>query len=473
MSQTYFALLTAIGEAKLANALSLGTQLEISQMAVGDGNGDLPTPTRDQTRLINERYRASLNNLAPDPLNPSQIIAELVIPETEGGYWLREMGLFDAAGDLVAVSNCPPSYKPQMAEGSGRTQVLRMVLIVSSTEAVQLKIDPSVVLATRQYVDQVAQAHLDHPDPHAQYRLRGRFTHFTAHATLTASHEGVVVVDAAKGARTLTLPPANAALGVRDFLIRRLDNTGNRVKVQTAGSDRIKFHTHLRSEGYPFLVLMGAGDWWHLRSDGAGNWWPVGRFDGTPVGHISFAAGVSFAPGGYGVPNGGTLSRAEWPWVWDHAQASGMLVGEAARRGNEGSWATGNGTSTFRLPDARGEFIRLLDENRGVDAGRQAGSWQDGTWIRTVVQEWSGSDMDHGAYIMGTAYAQPDGRISTVGTGGAVPPGAKVAGGNPYPLETTDNSCIGEATLETAQAINNWIRLRSRNMAYPGRIKLI
>lgn len=169
MSQTYFAILTAVGEAKLANAAALGTQLQISRMAVGDGNGNLPVPIRTQTALVNETYRADLNELKVDPLNASQIIAELVIPETEGGYWLREMGLYDAAGDLIAVANCPPSYKPEMAEGSGRTQVLRMVLIVSSTAAVQLKIDPSVVLATRAYADSLIAVHMAAADPHPQY----------------------------------------------------------------------------------------------------------------------------------------------------------------------------------------------------------------------------------------------------------------------------------------------------------------
>lgn len=169
MSQTYFALLTAVGEAKLANAAALGTQLQISRMAVGDGNGVLPVPIRTQTALVHETYRADLNELNVDPLNASQIIAELVIPETEGGYWLREMGLYDAAGDLIAVANCPPSYKPQLAEGSGRTQIMRMVLIVSSTAAVQLKIDPSVVLATRAYADAIMVGHLAAADPHPQY----------------------------------------------------------------------------------------------------------------------------------------------------------------------------------------------------------------------------------------------------------------------------------------------------------------
>ncbi|MDT3721412.1 phage tail protein [Pseudomonas oryzihabitans] len=153
MSQTYYAILTAIGEAKLANAAALNTTLKIAKMAVGDGGGAVPTPTRTQTALAGEWYRAGLNTLSVDPNNSSQIIAELVIPEASGGNWIREMGLYDGDGNLIAVANTPPSYKPQLAEGSGRTQVLRMILVVSSTSSVELKIDPSVILATRQYVD--------------------------------------------------------------------------------------------------------------------------------------------------------------------------------------------------------------------------------------------------------------------------------------------------------------------------------
>lgn len=188
MSQTYYAILTAVGEAKLANASALGTQLQISRMAVGDGGGNLPTPIRTQTALIGERYRADLNTLQTDPVNASQIIAELVIPETTGGWWIREMGLYDATGDLIAVSNCPPSYKPQMAEGSGRTQVLRMVLIVSSTAAVQLKIDPSVVLATRAYADNLIAVHQSAQNPHPQY---AKAAELQALAGLIGLSEGV------------------------------------------------------------------------------------------------------------------------------------------------------------------------------------------------------------------------------------------------------------------------------------------
>ncbi len=205
MSQTYYALLTAVGEAKLANAAALGTQLQISRMAVGDGNGVLPTPTREQTALVAEKYRAGLNELKPDPVNASQIIAELVIPETTGGFWIREMGLYDEAGDLIAVSNCPPSYKPQMAEGSGRTQVLRMVLIVSSTSAVQLKIDPSVILATREFVVTTVAAELAKLDSKQSVRVA------TTAAIVLSGLQTIDGVSVAVGNRVLVKNQAAAA----------------------------------------------------------------------------------------------------------------------------------------------------------------------------------------------------------------------------------------------------------------------
>ncbi|WP_431482119.1 phage tail protein [Pseudomonas gorinensis] len=149
----FFAILTAVGEAKQANAAALGTSWTFAQMAVGDANGTDPIPSRTQTKLINERRRAPLNQVKVDPSNASVIIAEQIIPESVGGWWVREIGLYDAAGDLVAIANCAPTYKPLLAQGSGRTQVIRINLIVSSTSNIELKIDPSVVLATREYVD--------------------------------------------------------------------------------------------------------------------------------------------------------------------------------------------------------------------------------------------------------------------------------------------------------------------------------
>lgn len=180
MTAKYLAILTNQGAARLANAAALGTKLNLTQMAVGDANGTLSTPDPAQTKLINQKRIAPLNLLTVDPANASQIIAEQIIPENEGGFWIREIGLYDDDGILIAVANCPETYKPQLQEGSGRTQTIRMILIVSSTSAITLKIDPSVVLATRQYVDDkiievkayadnLLVAHIAAADPHAQY----------------------------------------------------------------------------------------------------------------------------------------------------------------------------------------------------------------------------------------------------------------------------------------------------------------
>ncbi len=154
MKPIYFAILTARGEEKLAQATANQATLKLIEMAVGDGNDTLPQPDRTQTRLVNEQRRAPINTLFVDPLNPYQLIAEQIIPEDEGGWWIREIGLFDENGDLCAIANCPPTYKPKLAEGSGRTQIIRLVLAVTCTDVVELKINPDIVLATRQYVDQ-------------------------------------------------------------------------------------------------------------------------------------------------------------------------------------------------------------------------------------------------------------------------------------------------------------------------------
>jgi hypothetical protein len=155
----FFAILTNVGMAKQANADALGVAWKITEMGVGDANpGGLadppnPVPAATQTKLLSEWRRKPLNQLRVDPVNPAVIIAEQIIPADEGGKWIREIGLYDADGDLVAVANCAPSFKPLLSQGSGRTQVVRMNFVVSSTGNITLKIDPAVVLATREYVD--------------------------------------------------------------------------------------------------------------------------------------------------------------------------------------------------------------------------------------------------------------------------------------------------------------------------------
>ena len=242
MATKYYALLTNVGAAKLANATALGEQVEITQMAVGDGNGALPTPNPAQTALVHELRRAPLNTLTIDPVNTNQIIAEQVIPEDVGGWWIREIGLYDSKGDLIAIANCAETYKPLLQEGSGRMQVIRVILIVSSTQAVTLKIDPSVVLATRQYVDdQIIQvkafvdqqlaAHIAAADPHKQYApkaspaLTGTPTAPTA--AQTVNNTQIATTEFVKSAIAALVASSPAALDTLNELAAALGNDPN------------------------------------------------------------------------------------------------------------------------------------------------------------------------------------------------------------------------------------------------------
>ncbi|SFT96101.1 phage tail protein [Halomonas saccharevitans] len=155
----FYTLLTDVGQAKLANAVALGSTIDITELAVGDGGGSLPTPDSSATALVNEVRRAPINTSTTDPDNPSWIVVEQVLPPDVGGWTIREIGIFDVDGDLIGIGNYPETYKPVLAEGSSRTQTVRFVLEVSDTAAVTLKVDPSVVLATREYVDQERAEH--------------------------------------------------------------------------------------------------------------------------------------------------------------------------------------------------------------------------------------------------------------------------------------------------------------------------
>ena len=760
----FFAILTAVGEAKQANADALGVPWTFSQMGVGDANGIDPVPSRTQNSLINERRRAPLNQLKVDPQNLNVIIAEQVIPPDVGGWWIREIGLYDTDGDLVAVANCAPSFKPLLSQGTGKTQVVRLNIIVTSTANVQLKIDPSVVLATREWVTeelakqdfkhsvlaattanialsglqtvdgvvltpgarvlvknqatakdnglylvvaggawtrctdadasikvtpgllvsvekgtanadsawqlvtdgpitlgvtalvfemafgrtgvagtyrsvtvdkygrvvaatnpttlagygitdalsvfssgaadigkiinssvvyqnpsaghlnplgpaagpvltvsfadasgfqlygrddsllfrghsggaygqvrtvwhtgnfdpllkanlvsptftglplaptaavgtnntqlattafvQVALSRLVDSSPGALDTLRelaaalGNDANFSAtvmaqiatKADKATTLAGYGITDAMAKARYATLSESaaldlgaasffllNATAGARDFqlpasvvgltgvdlIVRRLDNSGNRLVVKASGSDKIRFHTHLRGEGYPFFVLMGAGDYWHLRCDGQGSWWPISRYDNTALGRPVFETTMELSPGGYGLLNGPVLVRSEWPWLWDHAQQSGMLTTEAARAGMEGGWTSGDGAQTFRGPEGRSEFFRVLDESRGVDAGRVAGSGQGSANLSHDHKDY---------YLYGGAAAG-----TTAPTGSYYAKNYFANNTNIVLTSTTDHASSAGAFSRVSGGAES----RPRNIALPGRIKMI
>ncbi|MDP9534459.1 phage tail protein [Pseudomonas protegens] len=400
----FFAILTAVGEAKQANATALGTPWTFKEMAVGDANGTDPIPNRAQTKLINEWRRAPVNQVRTDPANPNIIITEQVIPPDVGGRWIREIGLFDADGDLVAVANCAPSFKPLLAQGTGKTQVIRMNFIVANTAQIVLKIDPAVVLATREYVDNAvieALAKLD-------------FKHSAVVATTAnIALSGIQTIDG-------VLLPADARVLVKnqtqakDNGLYVVSSTGVWTRAQDAD-------TSLEVTPGLFVSIekgtVNGDSVWQLVTDGpivlgttplafematgrtgvsAGSYANVtvdkygrviaGTNPSTLAGHgitdtytkaeiesivaqsssLPVGSMVAFprasVPPGFLEIDGSVQSVAAYPDL-------AAYLGTTFNKGDEGA---GN----FRLPESRGEFLRGWDHGRGVDPGRVLGSWQ-------------------------------------------------------------------------------------------------
>lgn len=165
----FYTLLTSHGAALLTTAYYSGVPLSLSHLAVGDGNGQPVTPTEAMSALVREVHRVPLSSLNSDSANPNWLVAEAVLPSNVGGWTVREVGLLDANGQLIAIGNFPDTYKPLLAEGSGRDLLIRMIIETGNAESVALTVDPGVVLATSQTVINAVVAHEAKPDPHPQY----------------------------------------------------------------------------------------------------------------------------------------------------------------------------------------------------------------------------------------------------------------------------------------------------------------
>ncbi|HCK0780226.1 TPA: phage tail protein, partial [Escherichia coli] len=338
-----------------------GSKLNLTQMAVGDANGVLPTPDPAQTKLINQKRIAPLNLLSVDPNNQSQIIAEQIIPENEGGFWIREIGLYDDEGVLIAVANCPETYKPQLQEGSGRTQTIRMILVVTNIEAITLKIDPSVVLATRKYVDDEVlelrlyvddqmRNHIAAQDPHTQYAQKHNPT-FTGEPKAPTPAAGnnttrIATTEFVQAAITALINGAPATLDTLKEIAAAINNDpkfSTTINNALSGKQPLdETLTHLSGKDVAgLLAYLGLGE---------GSVLPVG----VPVPWPS-----ATLPTGWLKCNGAAFSAEEYP--------------ELAKA-----------YPTNILPDLRGEFIRGWDDGRGVDSSRTLLSWQKGSYL---VQE--------------------------------------------------------------------------------------
>lgn len=285
MTAKYRALLTDQGKALLANAAATGQKLEITQMAVGDGGGAATLPSESQTTLVNEKRRATLNSLQVNANSSNQVIAEQVIPEDTGGWWIRELGLYDKNGVLVAVANTPDTYKPLLAEGAGRTQVVRMVLLVKGDASAVIVADKTAVLVSRDTLDAAITEHArsrNHPD-----------------ATLLAKGFTQLSSDSNNSSETLAATP-KAVKAVNDASVKKSNNLSDLTNKAVARGNLALGNAATRNVGTEATNLMEVGAF----GLGAG---PIHRTDTySNRGEIYRVSSTSkSAPGGgvYGVLN--------------------------------------------------------------------------------------------------------------------------------------------------------------------------
>lgn len=396
-------MLTTVGAAKKTNCDALGVPWQPSHMLIGDANGADPVPNPGQTKLINQVYRAPLNQLYVSPTDPNVLVAELVLPPNVGGWWIRELALEDVDGVFSAVANCAPSYKPLLVQGSGRNQVVRMHIVTSGTANIQLKIDPSVVLATRDYVDTAIIAALNKQD--------------FKNSVLVATTEAIAL----NGLQSVDGVPVPA--GARVLVKNQLVGKDNGLYVAAAGAWVRSVDADASVEVTPGLfvhVEQGAtnGDSvWQLTSDAPITLGTTALTFEQVVGRTGVAAGTytkvtidkngrviagtnpttlaglgitdaytkpevdSIVAQSSALPVGAVLpfTKAAVPPGFleldGSVQSSAAYPDLAAYLGttfNQGNEPAGY----FRLPDSRGEFLRGWDHGRGVDAGRALGSWQ-------------------------------------------------------------------------------------------------
>jgi phage-related tail fiber protein len=372
---------TTYGLTKLAAAAATSTLINLTQIAVGDGNGNAVTPTLGQTNLVRERYRAAPNRVYQYPGDPTMYVAELVVPIASAGFTLREIGAFDASGGLIAVGNLPDAYLPLASEGSFTDAVIRMVFKAGAAGVITLQVDPTVAVASQQWVlSNVTPCSLFPGGTTGQIlRKKSNGCGDTEWADPTSVN---VTVSSLEETQTLA-----AAQTVVDWAI--VNNTGVAVYIEGVRLRASQFTKHATintritlAQSYPAgTKIVG------VQNEPAGTLVdPLAKAQnladvpdkaaartnldiyskaeanaaGQPGAVVHFAR--STAPTGWLKANGAAVSRTAYASLF---AAIGTTFG------------SGDGVNTFNLPDLRGEFLRGWDDGRGVDGGRVFGSAQN------------------------------------------------------------------------------------------------
>lgn len=381
----FYCIHTAVGLQLLAQAEATGTQIQLTHMAVGDGNGNPVTPAESMTSLVRERFRATVNRVYQDAENPLMFTAELIIPASAAGFTMREVGIFDSNGNLFVVGNLPDTYKPAASEGAFSDSVVRVPFMVSNASTVTLKIDPNVVVATQSWIINNITPALLIPGGTTSQILRKK-SNADGDFEWGDPEFANIVVDVIEEEQTLAASQTTVTWAT-------VTNTGLAVYI----------------EGVRIVEKAGA-DGWQIDSATPntqiilGKAYPAGTkilgVQNEPLGDVPFPLEASknlsdVSDKTVARTNLGVYSKAETdqkapagmvahfarstpPTGW--LKANGAAVSRTAYAGLFAAIGTtfgvGDGFNTFNVPDLRGEFIRGWDDGRNVDTSRVFGSYQ-------------------------------------------------------------------------------------------------
>ncbi len=499
-------LITDIGLAKLAATTAPGGRpVRLTHMAVGDGNGELRQPQKNQTSLYNEVWRQSVNRVFTDPENPNRLIAELVIPPETGGFWVREIGVFDDTGTMIAVGNTAESYKPTREEGSGRAQIFRAVITVTSDAVVELVMDTTTILPTTDYIDEKMAEHArsrNHPD--ATLTEKG-FTQLSS-ATNSTSETLAATPKAVKAAYDLAAGkapashthPWNQITGVPSAsltakgTVQLSSATNSESETEAATPKAVKaLHDMVTSKYTGQDATTGRKGIVQLSS-------------ATNSNSETLAATPKAVKAAYDLANSkaSAAHTHRWAQITDapvFSSVARVIMGKQSIKDildyfglGEGStlpvgvpvpwpssrppegWLQCNGAAftrtkypklavaypDLRLPDLRGEFIRGWDDLRMIDRGRLLLSTQEATYICTAIQAYHG--VAGGADIQaGISFASHDNDIINI-----TPDQPRTGNGILYGTKPVDRWAIARAGKLVSNEKDRWIAIRPRNIAF-------
>lgn len=376
----YTTIHTTYGLNALAAAQATGVPINLTHIAVGDGGGSDVTPTPAMTALVNERYRTTVNTVQQDPSNPTIYYVEMLIPAGTGGWTIREVGVFSDSGALFAVSNFPATYKSVPSDGATNDLAIRLELVVASAGLITLQIDPNVAIASRQWVLNNVNAATIIPGGTTGQVLTKSSNANGAYVWQSPSASTILVTTLeeqqtlASGQQTVNLVQ-RTTLGLSVFIegVRLTRGAGTDQWQEGANNQQV-----ILGKSYPAGTRAT-----FLQNE------PVGNLP-TPLEKSLNLADVpdkALARANLGVPGladimpaGAVLpfarTTAPTGWIKANGAAVSRTTYAALFTAIGTTFGAGDGSTTFNLPDLRGEFVRGWDDGRGVDAGRVFGSWQ-------------------------------------------------------------------------------------------------